>query len=109
VDSDVDLYVDLCRGASLPRLELKDGFILISKEVISAILLWIQWSSLSLLVDRRRQFFRRWKSDSESKVGISSVESCVELLMIALSVAGERAVSGVSAKPMGLSVRARTL
>ena len=36
------------------------------------------------------------KNDSESKVGISSVEVCNELSMIVLSAAGERDVSRVS-------------
>ena len=31
VDSDVDRYVDLCRGASLSRLKLKDNWIYRSK------------------------------------------------------------------------------
>jgi len=42
VDSDVDLYVDLCQGASLSRLELEDDWMLTWKEVVSAILLWFQ-------------------------------------------------------------------
>jgi len=33
VDSDVDRYMDLCRGASLSRLKLKDDWILARKEV----------------------------------------------------------------------------
>ena len=36
------------------------------------------------------------KSDSESEVGISSVQACVELSVIVRSVAGERAVSRVA-------------
>jgi len=33
VDSNVDCYMDLCRGASLSRLKLKDDWILAWKEV----------------------------------------------------------------------------
>ena len=33
VDSDIDRYMDLCRGASLSRLKLKDDCILAWKEV----------------------------------------------------------------------------
>ena len=33
LDSHVDCYVDLCQGASLPRLELEDDWISVWKEV----------------------------------------------------------------------------
>jgi len=33
VDSDIDRYMDLCQGASLSRLKLKDDWILAWKEI----------------------------------------------------------------------------
>jgi len=44
--SDVDRDMDVCWGASLLRLKLENDWILI----------WIQWSLLPLLVNRKRFF-----------------------------------------------------
>jgi len=76
VDGDVDHFGDLRRGTSLSRLVLEDDRNLIWKEVSICYLVVVSVQVSVTLVHRKKQFFSCWlESNSESEVGISSVEA----------------------------------